>query len=87
MADTLEEFLTARLDEAECGWVAHRWAETNGAVKAVFHFGRPLAEEMLADIAIKREIIRRSHLYARDLLLLLASLYSCHPDYNPEWKL
>lgn len=41
--------------------------------------------EMLADIAVKREIIRRSHLYARDLLLLLASVYSDHPNYNPEW--
>lgn len=53
----LVEFLTDRYDEAESGWRAHRRAEVDGCIKPVFHFGRPLAEEMLADIAAKRAII------------------------------
>ena len=56
---TIVEFLTARLDEAESGWKTQRRAEADGCTEPVFHFGRPLAEEMLADIAAKRSIVTR----------------------------
>lgn len=38
-----------------------------------------------AEIEAKREILRRSTLYAPDLIRLLASVYSDHPDYRDEW--
>lgn len=51
------EFLTARLDEAESGWKTQKWSEDEGITEALFHFGRRLADEMLADIAAKRAIL------------------------------
>jgi hypothetical protein len=53
----LVAFLTARLDEIESGWKAHRRREREGDLETLFHFGRPLAEELLADIAAKRRIV------------------------------
>ena len=69
----LAEFLTARLREDEYAAISNLSAPD-------------VPYRAIRDINVKREIIRRSDLYARDLLLLLASVYSDHPDYNPEWK-
>ena len=71
---TLVEFLTARLREDEYALL------TDLSPPEPPYRG-------FRDIEIKREIIRRSALYGRDLLLLLAAVYNDHPDYNPEWAL
>jgi len=54
---TIVEFLNARLDEHESGWKTQKRAEADGCIPSVFHFGRSLAEYMLAEIAAKRAII------------------------------
>lgn len=69
----LVEFLTARLREDERALLVD--------------ISRPEPPYRgFRDIEIKREIIRRSELYGRDLLLLLAAVYNDHPEYREEWK-
>lgn len=90
---TIDEFLTARLDERE--------ADTRGLYEPgdlMF----PTDEDVLADIAAKREIVR-AYRYRADradehvitaahstgLLIAvkwLTSVYADHPDYREEWK-
>ena len=91
---TIEEFLTARLDEEAAGWSGQAWQEREGVTKPLFHFGRSLAGFLLADVEAKRSIIKymktrreRQQFTTSDLnvLCMLASPYCDHSDWREDW--
>jgi len=49
------------------------------------HAARWQPSRVEAEIAAKREIVRRSSLYGRDLLRILAAVYEDHPDWRADW--
>lgn len=96
---TLTEFLLARIAEDEAD--ALRAVDGNG-VMAVFasggrkrHLDRWSPSRVLAECGAKRDVIQIAVLPDHqsfsspwvDALVVMASVYSDHPDYRPEWKL
>jgi hypothetical protein len=80
---TIDAFLEARIteDEAEARWVAD---EGDHGSSYVQH-----PDRILAECKAKRALIET---YADEhgslsCLIPLASVYSDHPDYNPQWSL
>jgi hypothetical protein len=86
---TLVEFLTARLDEDEAQ--AGRWAFEGATLFGETEY-ESLSARVLAEVEAKRGIVELMSdeveyiVNSDDVLLLLASVYADHPDYQQEWK-